>query len=215
VSAERAGLRLLFDDPDLVDAEPVAVYARTVRGPGSPARPASAPGSTPKLVLADGSEYRGPAGQVFNSDLYVNLHRDLPDQRTDKGEGPIFDGPPEGSIDHVRIWASRRDRFDDPVNPRVPGAWDLLMRAAVRDRSFGTGLPANVPTVLAAFTREGRVVRWTTAAKDSDGRQATFYGYAGDHYSGMPPGGQTFCTGCHPGHSGLGRTDHDHAERLK
>ena len=143
------------------------------------------------------------------------MHRDLASQRTDVGEGPIFDGPPKGAIDHLRIWASRRDRFDDPVKPRLRGAWELLLEAPARDRSVGANVPANVPTVLAAFTREGRVLRWTTAARDSRGRRATFYGYAGDHYSGMPAGGQTFCTGCHPGHSGFGAGDHDHAERLK
>jgi hypothetical protein len=215
VSADQAGLQLLFDDPDLLDAEPVAVYQRVVRGFDGPSGHAARPPLSEKIALADGASYSGPAGQVFNSDLYGNLHQDLASQQTDAGHGPIFDGPPEGSIDHIRIYASRRDRFDDPVNPRLPGAWELLVKAPAREGSFGAWVPANVPTVLGAFTRDGRMVRWTTAAKDSEGRRAAFYGYAGDHYSGMPAGGQNFCTGCHPGHSGLGRADHDHAERVK
>ncbi len=213
--AKEVGLQLLFDDPDLVDAEPVAVYRRTARGTDRPSTQAARPVVSQKMTLVDGTSYFGPAGQVFNSDLYINVVKDLPGQQTDVGEGPIFDGPPAGSIDHIRIWAARRDRFDDPVQPRVPGAWELLLKLPAQDKSLGGWLPAGVPTVLAAFTREGRVLRWTTAAKDRAGRQATFYGYAGDHYSGMAPGGQVFCIGCHPGHSGLARSDHDHAERLR
>jgi len=215
VSAGQVNLRLLFDDPDLVDAEPVAVYRRWVRGAESPSGHKFRPAISEKIALANGTPYFGPAGQVFNSDLYVNMHKDLASQQTDLGEGPIFDGPPKGSIDHIRIWASRRDRFDDPTTSRLPGSWELLVKTPTHDRGFGTWLPADVPTVLAAFTREGSVLRWTTAAKDSKGQRATFYGYAGDHYSGMPPGGQTFCTGCHPGHSGVGRGDHDYAERSR
>jgi hypothetical protein len=141
--------------------------------------------------------------------------RDLVSQRTDAGNRPIFDGPPRGSIDHVRIYASQRDRFDDPVQPRLPGGWELLVKAPVTASSFRAGVPAEVPTVLAGFTSDGRVVRWTTPAQDRAGQQATFYAYAGDHYSVMPAGGVTFCTGCHPGHSGLNRSEHDHAERLR
>jgi hypothetical protein len=214
-SAAQVGLQLLFDDPELADAEPVAVYPRWVRGAAKTA--ASQPKAAPsqKMDLANGTRYEGPGGQVFNSDLYVNVDLDPASQQTDTKEGPIFAGPPAGSIDDIRIYASRRDRFDDPVQPRLPGAWELLVKKAAQDKGFGTPLPANVPTVLAAFTSTGRVLRWTTEARDAAGRKATFYGYAGDHYSGMSAGGLTFCTGCHPGHSGLGRTDFDHAERLK
>jgi hypothetical protein len=215
VSADKVDLRLLFDDPELVDSEPVAVYPRQARGSTSPSHNKSRPAISQTIALANGTSYSGPAGTLFNSDLYINQHKDLVSQRTDAGEGPIFDGPPKGSVDHIRIYASRRDRFDDPSRPRLPGTWELIVKAPARERGFGGLIPANVPTVLAAFTSEDRVLRWTTEAKDSEGRRATFYGYAGDHYSGMPAGGQVFCLGCHPGHSGLGRDDNNHPERLK
>jgi hypothetical protein len=72
-----------------------------------------------------------------------------------------------------------------------------------------------VPMVLAGFSSEGRVVRWTTPAKDSQGRQATFYAFAGDHYTAVRPAGKHFCLGCHPGHTSMGRGDHQHAERMR
>jgi hypothetical protein len=199
--APKAGLRLLFDDPDFVDAEPVAVYARPVRGnwPDIPATPAQGE-----------ARPEGPAGRVESS-LMISVDQDLPGQATDTGARPIFDEPPAGAIDHVRIYASRRDRFDDPVRPRVEGGWGLVAEVPVKN-GFSTWLPAGVPMVLAGFDRDGRVARWTTAARDSQGRQATFYAFAGDHYSGTRPGVYQFCNGCHPGHSILEKPDH--AERL-
>ena len=215
ITAERAGLTLLFDDPDLVDAEPVAVYARQSRfwSKEPPAPPPEAPAVD--LRLADGTNYRGPAGTIFNSALYVQQVGDLPGQQTDVGQGPIFDRPPTNSLHTMRIYAARRDRFDDPVKPRLAGAWELLVDAPATGDSASALLPAGVPTVLAGFDTAGRVVRWTSAAKDSDGRQATFYAFAGDHYSAVRPLGKHFCIGCHPGHSSLGRADHRHAEQSK
>jgi hypothetical protein len=215
ITAERAGLTLLFDDPELVDAEPVAVYARHSRLWRTKPTPTPAAAPTDELRLANGTTYRGPAGTVFNSGLYAFQHGDLPGQRTDTGEGPIYDRPPGQSLHTIRIYASRRDQFDDPVKPRIPGGWELLMETPVNGEGFGVRLPAGVPTVLAGFTKAGRVLRWTTAAKDSQGRQATFYAFAGDHYSAVRPFGKHFCIGCHPGHSSLARADHHHAEQIK
>ena len=215
VNSESAGLTLLFDDPDLVDAEPVAVYTRHSQL-WSKVPPAPPPeGLSVEIRLANGAEYRGPSGTLFNTSLYIQQVRDLPGQRTDAGQGPIFDRPPENSIHAIRVYASRRDRFDDPVKPRIAGAWELLVKASVKGDAANAVLPAGVPTVLAGFNQAGRVVRWTTAAKDSLGRQATFYAFAGDHYSAARPLGKHFCLGCHPGHSSLARTDHQHAERIK
>ena len=76
-------------------------------------------------------------------------------------------------------------------------------------------MPTDVPTVLAGFDKAGRVVSWTTNAKDGRGRSASFYAYAGDHYSLARPNGRHFCVGCHPGHSGIPPVSHEHAERLR
>ncbi len=215
-SALDVGLTLLFDDPDLVDAEPVAAYVRQSKfwrtNPAPP--PATDKAPAVELPLANGTTYRGQAGSLFNSALYTTFVSGQPGQQTDIGEGPIFDKPPEDSLHTIRIYASRRDRFDDPVRPRLEGAWELLADAPVSKGSVGARLPAGVPTVLAGFNQAGRVVRWTTAPKDSHGRQATFYAFAGDHYSAVHPLGKHFCTGCHPGHSGLPFGEYSQAEKM-
>ena len=77
-------LKLLFDDPDLVDAEPVAVYARgfTPREP-----PKESPGrATPpeSLALANGQVYRGPMGQVFATAIDSPTHDGRPARSTDR-----------------------------------------------------------------------------------------------------------------------------------
>jgi hypothetical protein len=209
-------LTLLFDDPDFVDAEPVAVYPRQSKlWPTTAPKQSVESGVDQELRLTNGTTYRGPLGTIFNSGLYAFQHGDLPGQRTDTGEGPIFAQPPPESLHSVRIYASRRDRFDDPVKPRIPGAWELLVDAPVTGNTLGTRIPANVPTVLAGFGKDGKIVRWTTPAKDSQGRQATFYAFAGDHYSAARPMGKHFCIGCHPGHSGFARADHHHAEKTR
>lgn len=208
--ADAINLRLLFDDPDLVDAEPVAAYPRKVNipasGPGSPTVPAV------DVALAGGKTYRGTTGSLFATGLYSAMMNDLPGQQTDAGEGPIFGPPPAGAIDRVKIYAARRDRFDDPARPRVAGAWELLLEIEAKD-AVGGSVPTDSPSVLAGFGKDGKVVRWTTAAKDSAGTRATFYALAGDHYSLTTPGGKHFCVGCHPGHSGIPRSQHRHAEQ--
>jgi hypothetical protein len=167
-----------------------------------------------ELPLANGRAYRGPMGSVLATGLDLpTFMADLPGQRTDAGEGPVFTGPAADAIDHLRIYAARRDRFDAPDRPRVPGEWELILKVPVKNGAAGGWVPADAPTALAAFDKDGRVVRWTTAAKDQSGRAATFYAYAGDHYSLVRPGGKHFCVGCHPGHSGLPTASHDHAER--
>jgi hypothetical protein len=155
-------------------------------------------------------------GQMFATGLDGPTYMgELPGQRTDAGAGPVFTGPPAGAIDHLRVYAARRDRFDDPVRPRVPGDWELILKVPVKNGAAATWAPTDAPTVLAGFGKDGKVVRWTTAAKDGAGRSATFYAYAGDHYSLTKPLGRHFCVGCHPGHSGVPPTSHQHAERVR
>jgi hypothetical protein len=213
--ASADGLRLLFDDPELVDAEPVAAYPRKMKLPPAGAIPTV---ELPKvdIELAGGRSYHGTAGVMMMTGLYSAQMNELPGQETDIGQRPVFGPPPEGSISRVRIWSAHRDRFDDPVRPRVPGAWELLAELNGSDPGGSTGgrLPPFGPTVLAAFDRDGKVLKWTTPAMDSQGRRATFYGYAGDHYSLVSAGGKTFCVGCHPGHSGVPPVTHKHAERV-
>jgi hypothetical protein len=214
--AARVGLLLLFDDPEFVDAEPVAVYRRPAKDYEPPKASRLAETTSDPIPLANGSAYEGTIGHAFNSNLYIGLFPDLAGQTTDVGKGPVFDRPPKGLIETIRIYASYRDRFDDPDRPRVPGGWELLLKARVEaGGGFGVSLPTGVPTVLAGFDQRGHVARWTTAPADTNGRHATLYAYAGDHYSGARAGGQTSCIGCHPGHSGMSAAEHNHAERIE
>jgi hypothetical protein len=64
--------------------------------------------------------------------------------------------------------------------------------------SMGTGA-----SVLAGLDETGRIARWSSKAKDSAGRSATFFAIAGDHYSGTRPDGFHFCLGCHTGHTSI------------
>lgn len=207
--------RLLFDDPDLVDAEPVAAYPRKVTTPVA-AAPVAPPPDV-ELKLAGGRLYRGPAAPVMITGLHASLMEKVPGQRTDTGEGPVFGPSPVGTLAKIKVYAARRDRFDDPARPRVRGEWELLAEFGGADPGGASGgpLPTADPTVLAAFDKDGKVLKWTTAAKDSRGRRATFYGYAGDHYSLATPGVRTFCVGCHPGHSGTSPEAYQrHPERV-
>ncbi len=205
-------LKLLFDDPDYVDAEPVAIYERKLdlHEPDAAAHGKPPPAS---LTTPNGGNYSGSAGAIFATSLDSGSPmRDLPGQRTDSGQSPIFAAPPAGAIDHLRIYAAHRDRFDDPVKPRVPGSWEFICNVPVKNGAAAGMIPSDFPTVLAGFDKSEHVVRWDTPATDKQGRHATFYAYAGDHYSLAKPGGRTFCVGCHPGHSGLPPDSHKHAE---
>jgi hypothetical protein len=196
---------LLFDDPDLVDAEPVAVYPRPLVNtvsrvwPGLAGRPAA-------LRLHDGRTYPGPVGLLRNANLSAAQNEAMPGQRTDTGAGPIFTGPPADRIAAVRFYASHRDRFDDPKADRVAGAWEYLAEVPLQNGVLETPMPAGPPLVLAGFDREGRVASWTTAARDRKGQQAAFLAFAGDHYSGARARTvrRDFCVGCHTGHSNPG-----------
>ena len=153
-------------------------------------------------------------GQLFATAIDTpTMMGDLPGQRTDSGSGPIFDAPPPGAVDHLRIYAARRDRFDDPQRPRIAGEWEWILKVPVRNGVAGAWVPTDSPTVLAGYDSGGRVVKWKTNTADQHGRQAVFYAYAGDHYSLTQPFGKHFCVGCHPGHSGLNAVSHEHAER--
>jgi hypothetical protein len=197
----------LFDDPKLADSEPVAVYDRGIK---TFERSTAISGEERALIkLANGTTYDGPAGTIFGSALFAEQHRNAPGQVA--GDKLVFEAPPE-EIDHIRVYASYRDRFDDPVRNRVAGGWELLAKSPLATRdTFGVTLPAGIPTVLAAFNKDGRVVRWP-ARHAGKSRSEWFHAFAGDHYSAVQPGGRHFCTGCHTGHSNIGPDQHRHQE---
>ena len=216
-SPSMVSMRLLFDDPEMVDAEPVAVYPRKIEAIDDVK--SGAENDSPQqgnVSLQNGTTYRGPLGTIFATAIFDMQMADIPGQRSDLNQSPIFDAPPRGSIDHLRIYASHRDRFDDSEQPRIAGSWEFLLKVPVKDGQAGGQIPVGSPTVLAGFDKHGRIVKWNTTPRDSLGRQGTFYAYAGDHYSLVRPLGRPFCTGCHAGHSGFSATFLDqHRERIK
>src|SRR5262249_56346345 len=96
------------------------------------------------------------------------------------------------------------DRFDQPEIARVSGEGERLLAVPRSERG---ALRALVPamgrsaSVLAGLDENGKVAKWTSSARDSAGRSATFFAIAGDHYSGVRPDGYHFCLGCHTGHT--------------
>lgn len=198
-TAESISLRKVFDDPELVDSEPVAVVAREIKynyqalevGDGSQT-----------MQFANGDSFTGPTAEVHNSAVSFAGNQDAPGQQTNGEDGARFNPVPKDLIETIRVYGSHRDRFDSPEQPRVRGDFELLIETPVKDDDFSFRIPPGAPTVLAGFDADGKVASWKSNAKNDAGEKATYYAFAGDHYSGARPGFTHFCTGCHTGHSG-------------
>ncbi len=192
---------MIFDDPEFVDGEPVVVLPRKIMP--------TVTSSGQELVVPSGQEDKG---LIFATSLNYSAMENLPGQLTDLGGGPIFNPPPAGLIHQLRFFSSPRDRFDDPKIPRVITNHSPISKLNVIAESANGWVPAGTPTLLAAFDSQGKIASWTSNAKDSNGRQSTTLGFAGDHYSLINSGKKHFCVGCHPGHSGLTPIEHKHHE---
>jgi len=194
----------LFDDPDLVDAEPVAVYERPIES--GPLRfPTAWPADEEKTIpLASGRTYRGPAGKLHGELLTSPNTGAFPGQTPKAGDGPIFPHFAQGSIAKIAFYSSHRDRYDDPGRVVVRGELEKLLEVATNKRSSGGGfeamLPAGSPTLLIGLGSDGKVVTVPVPGNN----RASFYAFAGDHVSGIRVGGYHFCTGCHTGHTFTG-----------
>lgn len=215
-TTESVGTKLLFDDPAFVDAEPVAVYERPIPPVPNRAGPPDQVVQKGRLQLEGGRYIDTPIGYLASGSIYVSLNKNMPGQETDAGEWPIYHSPENGEIRTLHFYASYRDRFDDPVQPRLRGGWELLLKVKMPGHldQFDVKLPAGIPFVIAGFDESGRVTRWTTTARDTAGRQGSFYAFAGDHYSAAKVGRYDFCAGCHSGHSNPNIDPRHHAERL-
>ncbi len=204
----------LFDDPELVDGEPVAAYARSL--PNSPIRMTNSwdAASVRSLTLLGGRNYSGQAAEVHIEQLTTAQTGQFVGQTPRGGDGRVVPFFAPGSITTISFYASHRDRFDHPEKPVVYGKLEPLLDAAatlVGDGSVRATLPVGAPTLLVGRGADGKVAKAIGAA-DSTGKKGTFYAYAGDHVSGVRAGGYTFCTGCHTGHT---FTTGNHAERVK
>ncbi len=211
--------QLLFDDPAFVDAEPVAAYARALTPePVVRAEPAATGFTRPaKLKLVGGRDHTGPSGYIENASVLDAMYIDPPDapdpirspipdpRAPNKSTGyraPAILPPPD--VRSVAFYASHRDRFDDPAQPRITGSWEKLTVAPLNDEGkLYTWVPADpsTPTVVVGLNADGKVAKWTAPTKSANGRAPTFYAIAGDHYSGIRATGYHYCTGCHTGHT--------------
>ena len=197
-----ADLRVLFDDPAFVDAEPVAAYPRPL--PRAQTTPPGG-GSPTQATLFPGRAYAGTTGTIEAQLLFKPIPpADLPAQRTDAGTFPAVPAFAADALTRIDFYASHRDRFDDPLLPRVRGTLEKLLEAPVNQAgAIRAALPTGSPTLLVGVGPDGRVATATGAA-DRSGTRGRFYAYAGDHVSGVRPNGYHFCTGCHAGHTAAG-----------
>ena len=201
--------RLLFDDPDRVDAEPVAVYPR--RFAPEPAR------KTPPLAegynrpggvkLVSGALHAGAMGYLENVAIAPPIRNPIPwhdrsnGERVDPRVNPLVSPPP--NVASIAVYSANRDRFDHPDQLRVPGAWEKQVVAPlVAGDDLRAWVPSDPlrPSVIVGLDERGKVARWTTEASGNRPKR-TYFAYAGDHYSGIRPDGYHYCNGCHAGHT--------------
>jgi hypothetical protein len=203
--------RCLFDDSDLVDAEPVAVYSR--RFLGEPTRrtpPLAERYDRPASVeLASGARYAGTGAMGFLENLAIGSAIRNPIPWHDRSSGkaidpranPLVSPPP--NVASIAVYGANRDRFDDPDQLRVPGSWKKqVVLPVVANNAFRAWVPTDPlrPSVLVGLDAQGKVARWTAEAS-GDRPARTYLAHAGDHYSGIRTNGYHYCNGCHTGHT--------------
>lgn len=204
--------QMLFDDPHLVDAEPVAVYARSVQFIDNDQAAIATNRHQPESIpFASGATYRGPMGYLENLAVLLPVRSPIPwnpakaGSRVDPQIDPLI--PPPTMVQSIAFYGSHRDRFDDPQQPRIKGRLEALAIETLRKQgdTLEHWVPSDplVPTLLAGLDSEGKIATWQGKAKDPLGKIATYIAFAGDHYSAAKPNGYHYCNGCHTGHTFL------------
>lgn len=203
--------QLLFDDPHLVDSEPVAVYARAIQFVDNDRAAVTTNRLKPEsIAFASGAKFSGPMGYLENLAVLLPVRSPIPwndakaGSRVDPQINPLIPAPT--MIKSIAFYGSRRDRFDDPQNPRIKGGLEGMAVETLREQgSLEHWVPSDplVPTLLAGLDSEGKIATWQGKAKDASGKIATYLAYAGDHYSAAKPNGYHYCNGCHTGHTFL------------
>ena len=200
---------LLFDDPDLVDAEPAAVYPRRfIPDPKRMTPPLAEGYNPPKSVkLTSGALYTGTMGYIENIAISAAIRNPIPwhdrssGERIDPRVNPLVSPPP--NVASIAVYSANRDRFDHPDQLRVPGTWEKQMvLPVVGQDALRAWVPSDPlrPSVLVGLDDEGKVARWTGEASGHRPTR-TYHAYAGDHYSGIRANGYHYCNGCHTGHT--------------
>jgi hypothetical protein len=197
-------LKPLFDDPEMIDSEPVVAYRRALL-PGPIQQPIET--NDKPVTTSTGDILPPPLARIH---VGAVLKRDgesseTPGHITDTGAKyavPTFDA---NSLDRIVFYSTARDRFNDPVQPRIRGSIRKIHEEPIKDGDVRTLLPVDEPTILMGLGRDGKLASVLGAA-DSTGNRGKFYALAADHYSGARPNGYHFCTSCHAGHSHTGGT---------
>jgi hypothetical protein len=201
--------QLLFDDPDLVDAEPVAVYPRRfIPEPSRLISPVADAYNPPKSIkLASGESYSGMMGYLENVAMRTAIRNPIPwhdrsgGKQIDPRVNPLVSPPP--NVASVAVYSANRDRFDHPDQLRIPGAWEKqVVSPLVADDDLRAWVPSDPlrPSVLVGLDDHGKVARWAGVVSGNRPKR-TYFAYAGDHYSGIRPNGYHYCNGCHTGHT--------------
>jgi hypothetical protein len=206
---QKATVHLLFDDPNYVDAEPVAAYHRRFVTEPREIGFVDAEGvkSPSKLLLSNGTEYVGPMGYLENIAMSTAIRNPIPWHDRSSGEmidpraDPVISPPP--NIVSVAVYSSGRDRFDDPEKMRIPGDWKKIMELPLAGKDDMSGWVPSEPgrvSVLVGLDSAGKVARWSTPANSSRPSRS-YTAYAGDHYSNVRARSYNYCNGCHAGHT--------------
>ncbi|MHC5538793.1 TolB-like translocation protein [Singulisphaera rosea] len=210
-SASKPTPERIFDDPEFVDAEPVAVYARRFgNGPRRLVPPTVEGYDKPeRIALESGKSYSGPMGLLENVAVRLAIRNPIPwhDRSSGKPIDPRVDPvvSPPTNVASIAVYSAGRDRFDHPDQLRIPGSWEKQAVAPLLlDDDLRAWIPGDPlsPSVIVGLDAQGKVARWTSPA--SGNRPArTYFAYAGDHYSGIRANGYHYCNGCHAGHTFL------------
>lgn len=208
-SAGKPAPERVFDDPDLVDAEPVAIYPRRLVPEPRKLEPPTAEGydKPESITLESGEAYTGPMGFLENIAVGSVIRNPIPwhdrssGKRIDPRVDPVVSPPP--NVTSIAVYTANRDRFDHPDRLRVPGSWERqLVSPLLLDDDLRAWIPSDPlrPSVIVGLDPQGKVARWTSPAS-GDRPARTYFAYAGDHYSGIRKNGYHYCNGCHTGHT--------------
>ncbi len=201
--------KLIFDDPELVDSEPVAIYTRRFNPEPRRNEPPVVEGYKPpkSIKLVSGEEYKGAMGYLENIAMSTAIRNPIPwhdrsnGVQIDPRDNPLVSPPP--NVTSVAVYSANRDRFDHPDQLRVIGSFEkTLVLPVVGKDDFSDWIPSDPlkPSVLVGQDENGKVARWKgVSSKDYSDRN--YFAYAGDHYSGVGPNSYNYCNGCHTGHT--------------
>jgi hypothetical protein len=202
--------QMIFDDPEFVDAEPVAIYSRHFVPEPRLLTTAIVAYTPPESIkLASGAIHAGAMGFIENLAMSAAIRNPIPWHDRSKGQivdpraNPLVSPPP--NVAAITVYSANRDRFDDPEKTRILGEWEKQAVLPLLDsNAFRGWVPTDPlkPSVLVGIDTEGKVARWTGAAS-GDRPARNYFAYAGDHYSGIRPNSYQYCNGCHTGHTFL------------